>query len=255
MTNKKTTAFQKLSETIKILRDPIKGCPWDIKQTHESLKQYLIEESYELIDAIDNNPSEICNELGDVLLQVMLHSQIAEDENRFDIADVVNKLNDKLIERHPHVFGSTVCKDAEEVSKNWQANKVKSADGSLLSGISKHLPALHKANLIGKRVSQVGFDWTDVKSTLNKVEEEFNEYKNALNDKNNSDSIKEELGDLLFTIAQLARKHGLDAEELLQHGNEKFIKRFRQLENLANKPINVLTSIELEELWQKIKKS
>ena len=251
-TNDPATAFQRLVETIKALRDPENGCPWDLKQTHSSLKQYLIEEAYELIDAIDGEPAAIQEELGDVLLQVLLHSQIAADEDRFTITDVVNTITDKMIERHPHVFGNENRSDAEAVARIWEQQK-QSATRGLLAGISKSLPALQKAHLIGARTTRVGFDWENAQEAAKKVREEVEEYLTAISN-GEPTAIEEEFGDLLFSLAQVSRKQSFNAEEALQRACAKFTTRFEHMEAATNKPLAELTTTELEQLWQAAKK-
>jgi MazG family protein len=246
-------AFEALVETIKRLRDPETGCPWDLAQTHDSLKQYAIEETYELLDAIDSNPPAIKEELGDLLLQILLHSQIASDEQNFSIADVVEELNTKLIARHPHVFGDAHCEDAAAVTRSWEKSKQKEKRG-LLDGIPTGLPALLKAQLIGERTERVGFDWIDADDAVHKVKEEVEEYLTARMNNVSQSHIEEEFGDLLFSLVQLARKQSLNAEELLQRGCSKFTKRFQTMEQTATKPLSDLTSAELQELWQAVKK-
>lgn len=245
--------FQRLCELIAQLRDPETGCPWDLKQTHSSLKPYLIEEAYELIDAIDQQPDQIKYELGDVLLQVMLHAQIASDEQRFNIGDVIDALNNKLIERHPHVFGDKQVNSAEAVAENWTKAKQKKAIGSSILGeISNSLPALHKAGLLGTRAATIGFDWPDHTAVLGKIAEEIEELKQAaLSDDNQA--IEEELGDLLFAAAQLARKLNANPEEALQQACRKFTKRFKKMEALADRQLAQLNSTELEQLWLQVK--
>lgn len=246
-------AFAALVETIKKLRDPETGCPWDLAQTHASLKQYAIEETYELLDAIDANPPAIKEELGDLLLQVLLHSQIASDDQNFSIANVVEDLNAKLIARHPHVFGDAHCEDAAAVTRSWEKSKQNEKRG-LLDGIPAGLPALLKAQLIGERTERVGFDWIDADDAVHKVKEEVDEYLSARLTAVSQSHIEEEFGDLLFSLVQLARKQSLNAEELLQSGCRKFTRRFQTMEQTATKPLADLTSVELQELWESVKK-
>jgi len=248
--------FQKLVAIIADLRDPDTGCPWDIKQTHESLKPFLIEEAYETIDSIDNDGKGLSEELGDVLLQVLLHSQIGKDAGTFDISEVIELLTEKLIERHPHVFGDTKVTDAEEVTKNWEAIKKekKQSKESVVDGVPKAMPALLRAHAIGHKVARVGFDWENIGQVKEKVFEELGELIAELNSREQDQSkIKEEFGDLLFSLAQLARKMDFDPELLLKEANEKFCCRFRKMEELAAKDLTKFSAIELEELWQKIK--
>ena len=246
--------FEELVEIFKRLRDPKGGCPWDLKQTHQTLKPHLIEEAYEALDAIDSAPDKLPEELGDVLLQVMLHSQIAADEGEFTISDVVSVLSEKLIKRHPHVFGSAEVKTAEAALQNWE--KIKQAEKkpkeSILDGVPRSLPALLASHRIGEKVSQVGFDWISAENIKEKIEEELNEFLEAAP---GSAHQAEEFGDLLFTIAQLARKLGLNSEELLAQANQKFSRRFKQLEARAGKDPKEWTRERLDELWQEVKRS
>ena len=246
-------AFAALTATIAKLRDPDGGCPWDLKQTHETLKPYLIEESYELLDAIDAGPQALKEELGDVLLQVMLHSQIATDNKQFSITDVVTGLNEKLIARHPHVFGDSSCETAEDVTRSWEQSKQRE-NRSLLAGIPRSMPALQQAQLIGERTERVGFDWDSPAEVASKIEEELQEFLDATNNGETQERVEEEFGDLLFTLAQLGRKAELPCETILQKACDKFKKRFELLERKAARPLGELSRSELESLWQQIKK-
>jgi tetrapyrrole methylase family protein/MazG family protein len=248
--------FKKLCEVIAQLRNPRGGCPWDLEQTHSSLKQYMIEEAYETIDAIDNNPSKLSEELGDVLLQVMLHSQIGSDDGNFNICDVVETLTHKLIKRHPHVFSDTSVKGSAEVLQNWEKIKQKDLkpEQSVLDGVPSALPALLKAHRIGAKVGRIGFDWDTVEGVTDKVVEEMQEFVEASGRKNASrDEIQEEFGDFLFTLAQLARKLDFNSEDLLNGANSKFIRRFKAMEQKAGKPLSDLPRDELENLWAAVK--
>ncbi|RMG45278.1 MAG: nucleoside triphosphate pyrophosphohydrolase [Candidatus Dadabacteria bacterium] len=246
--------FGELLSIIKRLRDPENGCPWDLKQTHKTLKPYLIEESYELLDAIDNTPQKIPEELGDVLLQVVLHSQIGSDEDTFTIEDVLKGINQKLIERHPHIFADTKVDSAEEVLENWEAikNKKRTRGSSMLDGVPEAMPALLVSHRLGEKTARVGFDWERVSDVKEKVVEELGELVEALESKD-SEKISEEFGDLLFVLAQLIRKSGFNAEELLKAANKKFINRFKHMEQNTEKPLEKLTAEELEALWQEAK--
>jgi tetrapyrrole methylase family protein/MazG family protein len=205
-----------------------------------------------LLDAIDSQPDGIQEELGDVLLQIMLHSQIAADEERFSITDVINTINNKMIERHPHVFGDETRENAEAVAENWEKKKQADSRG-LLDGLPKGLPALQKAHLIGARTERVGFDWDNPESAAEKVKEEVDEYLEAVRENHSQSDIEEELGDLLFSIAQLSRKQSLNSEEVLQRANNKFIARFQHMEQEAKSPLAELTASELQNLWENAK--
>ena len=243
-------ALEHFESIIAKLRDPIGGCPWDLEQTHETLKQYLIEECYEVIDAIDSgSASDLQEELGDVLLQVVLHSQLAKESKNFDLNDVIQGISKKIVDRHPHVFGEVSAKNSTEVLRNWEQIKKseRSAKTSMLASIPRHLPALQKAQRFGEKVSRVGFDWPDATGAKAKVEEEVQEF---LATSGNSPSAKEELGDLLFSLAQVARKLGLNAEEALQDSCNKFSNRFSYIEEKAGEKLGDLSLDELEELWK-----
>ena len=238
------------------------GCPWDKEQTHESLKKNLIEETYELIDAIESeDDAQIIDELGDVLLQVVFHCQIADEEGRFCLEEVARGCCRKMIRRHPHVFGNTLAENSAAVLKQWEKiKKTESSNSSrqsVLDGVPKHLPALLKAEKIQKKAANVGFDWNSSKAIFEKIEEEIIETKESLqhHDKNH---IREELGDLLFAVINLCRFQGESAEEALLQAIDKFSNRFKFIEaELARKgvkPEKCSISV-LERLWQKSKKN
>ena len=257
-----TELFERLLGVIARLRDPKTGCPWDLEQTHESLKPYLIEEAYEALDAIDQGKTDkrylkLSEELGDVLLQVVLHSQIAKDNKEFSIDDVLRNLTEKLIHRHPHVFADLKVSSARQVTENWERLKQKEQPDSknLLAGLPKSMPALLKCHRIGEKVGRVGFDWTDSKEVREKVREELNEFLEADDKVQQRDPahVKEELGDMLFTLAQLARKMGLNAEDVLMEANDKFCGRFRQIEELSGHKLAEKTPEQLEAYWQQVK--
>jgi tetrapyrrole methylase family protein/MazG family protein len=245
--------FEELVQIFKKLRDPNGGCPWDLKQTHSSLKPYLIEESYETIDAIESAPEKLPEELGDVLLQVMLHSQIGADDKRFSISDVITILSEKMIKRHPHVFGTLEVKDSEGVLKNWE--KIKQADRKdtegILDGVPKSMPALLRSHRIGEKVARVNFDWDTAENIKEKVHEELTEFLQA--SPNDRAHQEEEFGDLLFTLAQLARKMSFNSEDLLQRANQKFINRFKKVAALAGADQANWQRDKLEELWEQVK--
>lgn len=253
-------SFTKLIEIIKKLRAP-DGCPWDRKQTHNSLLPSLYEESYEVADTILNEDKEhLKEELGDLLLQILLHSQIASEEKSFDINDVVTMLNEKLIRRHPHVFGNEKANSADEVTKIWAAVKNKEKQNknkhSILSDIGKGFPPIKKAIKIQKNVSKVGFDWPDYKGAFAKIEEELAELKEAIADGSDVKNIEEEIGDLLFSIVNVSRFFKVDAEVALVKTNKKFINRFNYIEaklKESNKDISTCSLEELDNLWNKAK--
>lgn len=262
--NLRNRTFARLHEIVDILRSP-EGCPWDREQTHESLRKNLIEETYEVLETIDeDDPDHMKEELGDLLLQIMLHSQMEEELGTFNVYDVIEGLNDKLIFRHPHVFGDTNANDAEEALKNWEGMKaeekrrkgVKPEELSVLSGVPRDLPALMKAYKLQKKASKVGFDWDNAKDCIAKIREEIDELQEAIDtDAAPNDQILE-LGDLLFAVTNVARFIGADPEEALTRTNRKFVRRFQYIEqSLQRKGKSVKDSSleEMEELWQEAK--
>ncbi|MEH7251224.1 nucleoside triphosphate pyrophosphohydrolase [Neobacillus niacini] len=250
--------FSKLREIIATLRGP-NGCPWDKEQTHESLKKYLIEETFEVIEAIDSGDIDhLVEELGDVLLQVLLHAQIGEDEGYFAIEDIIEVLSAKMIRRHPHVFGDNQAKDSKEVLRNWQEIKRQEkgeTEGSLLDGISKSMPNLIRAYDIQKKAAKVGFDWQEITPALEKVKEELDEFESEIKGQSLVNA-KKEFGDILFAFVNVARFLEIHPEEALFETNEKFIRRFQFIEakvKKSNKPIEAYTLEELDQFWDEAK--
>lgn len=253
-------SFDQLIQIMSQLRGP-GGCPWDHEQTHQTLTKFLIEETYEVINAIDNkNMPHLREELGDLLLQIVFHAQMAGERGDFTIEDVAKEISEKLIRRHPHVFADTKVKDAGEVVKNW--NQIKSQEknnkqqDSLLSSIPQQLPALMQAYKLSKRAGRVGFDWKEPKEVLPKIEEELNELKEAVQKKGQTE-IEYEFGDILFALTNLARHLNIDAEESLRQSNNRFRKRFASMEDFIkkdNKKMEELTLEQWEAYWQKAKK-
>ncbi|MBD5207468.1 MAG: nucleoside triphosphate pyrophosphohydrolase [Bacteroidales bacterium] len=233
-------------------------CPWDAKQTNESLRPNTIEEVYELADALmANDTTNISKELGDVLLHVAFYSKIAEEKGDFDIADVCTRLKDKLIFRHPHIYGDVDAKDAAQVSKNWEEIKLREKGGNktVLSGVPATLPALIKASRIQEKARNVGFDWEDREDVWKKVKEEIGEVESEIN-RQNQKGIDEEFGDLLFSIINAARLYGVNPENALEHTNRKFIRRFNHIEARAAEmgiPIRNMTLAQMDELWNEAK--
>ncbi|MFE4814193.1 nucleoside triphosphate pyrophosphohydrolase [Peribacillus simplex] len=255
--------FSKLRQVIAELRGP-DGCPWDKKQTHESLKKYLIEEAYELIDSIDEDDDEgMIGELGDVLLQVMLHSQIGEDEGMFTIDDVIEGITAKMIRRHSHVFGDVEVNGEEDVLVNWQKIKENEkgsgtkAPQSILDGIEKSLPNLLRAEEYQKRAAKVGFDWDEVSEAWKKVREEVQELEEEILSPNRDvDRIKSELGDLFFALVNISRYYDIQAEEAVYKANQKFHRRFTYIEECIQRANNKFEDYTLEELdsyWDEAK--
>jgi len=257
--------FSKLREVIKTLRGP-NGCPWDRKQTHESLKRYAIEETYELLEAIDEQDDEhLVEELGDVLLQVLLHAQIGEDNGYFNMEDVIGRLTEKMIRRHPHVFADVTANSSEEVVSNWEeikkqekseAGRNENKEISLLDGIPASMPNLLKALKLQKKAAKVGFDWKEEAPMWMKLQEEISEWLHEIKE-GSYDAAVEEFGDVLFAFVNLARFHKIDPEEALRQTNEKFTRRFRYIEQAVNERGDKLqeqTLVKLDELWEEAKK-
>ncbi len=248
-------SFDDLIEIMARLRA---GCPWDREQTHRTLVPYLIEETYEVVEAIEADDLDaLCEELGDLLLQIVFHSQLGSEVGKFTVADVVDALSNKMVRRHPHVFGDAVIEDVDSQWRSWEALKSKEKTGlkrkSRLEGIPKHLGALQRGQRMQEKASRVGFDWRDVSGVLDKLHEELTELAEARREKQDDPHVREELGDVLFTIVNLARALGIDAETAMREANEKFYRRFSFMEERAaadGKSLSDLSLNELEELWQ-----
>ncbi|MBN2669287.1 MAG: nucleoside triphosphate pyrophosphohydrolase [Bacteroidales bacterium] len=258
MHNRKTQ-LNAIERLLNIMDDLRVGCPWDKKQTFESLRKLTIEETYELADAIaEKNLSEIKKELGDLLLHIVFYSKIGSESNAFDFADVANSISEKLIYRHPHIYGDTKVKDDLEVLENWEALKLKEKkDKRVLEGVPKSLPALVKANRIQEKVRGVGFDWDEKSQIWDKVQEELNELKDELTLENNFEKQEAEFGDFLFSMINAARLYGIDPEMALERTNKKFTKRFNYLEDETIRKGKSLHDMNLEEMnaiWEKAKK-
>ncbi|MBO6620593.1 MAG: nucleoside triphosphate pyrophosphohydrolase [Balneola sp.] len=245
--------FEDLIELVSILR---KECPWDRKQTHHSIKDNLIEEAYEAIEALDNNDfDEFKKELGDLLLHVVFHSNIASETKTFDIGEVIYTLMEKLIRRHPHVFGEEAVSGEVQVAENWENIKLKEGKKSTLDGLPDHLPALIRAQRMQEKAANVGFDWPEWKLAWEKLDEELNEFKEALQ-KNDVNASSEEFGDVLFSMVNVARYFNLVAEDSLRQTNKKFEKRFKFIESelkKSDKTLKEATLEEMDELWNEAK--
>ncbi|HEY1654883.1 MAG TPA: nucleoside triphosphate pyrophosphohydrolase [Candidatus Tumulicola sp.] len=237
------------------------GCPWDREQTHRTLVPYLIEETYEVVEAIEGGDADaLCEELGDLLLQIVFHSQVAVETGKFGVADVVDALANKMVRRHPHVFGDAVIEDVDAQWRNWERLKALEKTGqrrkSRLDGIPKQLGALQRGQRMQEKASRVGFDWPGVAGVLEKIVEELGELAEARRRSQDDPHVREELGDVFFTLVNLARVLGIDAETATRQANEKFYKRFTFMEARAaadGKALSDLSSEELEELWKKAK--
>lgn len=247
--------FEELINIMVKLREK-DGCPWDKEQTHESLKPYLLEEAYEVLEALDqNSDDDLKEELGDLLLQVVFHSQIADEEKRFSIKDVLDTINDKLTRRHPHVFGNVNIETAEEQRVHWEKLKKHEGKESVIDGVPKNLPALLKAHRTQQKASTVGFDWDKQDQVWKKVHEEIHELDKAVQS-NNQSAISEEFGDLLFALVNLSRFLHVNPEESLRQANEKFNMRFKKVEQTIIKQGKSLKDATLEEMdavWNRIK--
>lgn len=232
-------------------------CPWDREQTLESLRNLTIEETYELADAImDHDMDEVRKELGDLMLHIVFYSKIGSEEGVFDVADVLNGICDKLVFRHPHVFGDTKVDGAEEVLENWEELKMKEGNRSVLAGVPVSLPAMIKSHRIQDKVRAVGFDWDHREQVWDKVNEEINEVKHELNNGQDPAKTEEEIGDLLFSIINAARLYNVEPETALERTNRKFIGRFKFLEKRAQemgKSLKEMSLDEMEAIWQEAK--
>ena len=252
---KDMSQFATLVDIIARLRAP-DGCPWDRKQTHASLRENLLEECYEALEALDEGDSgKLCDELGDLLMQIVLHAQIATETGEFELGDILASINNKLIHRHPHIFGSTKVKDVEEVRHNWEVLKQeeREAGTSILASVPRQMPALGYSQAIQHRVVQVGFDWEDIDDIIDKLTEEVNEFKQT----ESQEQRTQEFGDLLFTLVNIARRLGIDSETALREANRKFYRRFSYMEEVCHKRGLNFAGLSFDEqnaLWEEAKK-
>ena len=262
------TEVERLLGIMAQLRDPQTGCPWDVEQTFSSIAPYTIEEAYEVADAIArNNLSDLRDELGDLLLQVVFHARMAEEAGEFDFSDVARSINDKMVRRHPHVFANQAVASTDELNQQWETLKAQERAASsgaentpsALDGVALGLPALTRAEKIQKRASRVGFDWQELDPVVAKVEEELREVLEASSaEQVNQAKIEEEMGDYLFSAVNLARHLKIDPETALRNATQKFSQRFQQVEALAEQQqttVSELDMAELDELWNQIKRS
>lgn len=254
-------ALERLVDVVAQLRHPETGCPWDLEQTQKSLIPYVIEEAYEVVDAIQVGERDaIAEELGDLLLQVVLQAQVASDNREFDLATVAHGIADKLIRRHPHVFGDVSVESTEDVHRNW--DRIKAEEKGIphepdklspkLTKYNRTLPPLMAASKISVKAAKAGFEWDDINGVWDKFHEELDEFHQAIAHEP-KENQQAELGDLLFTLVNIARWHGLDPAEALQTTNRRFISRFQQVESVADKPLGDYTLEELETFWQQAK--
>ncbi len=256
MKNSRKDQLQAFDKLLTIMDELREQCPWDKKQTMETLRHLTIEETYELGDAIlENDLNEVKKELGDVLLHIVFYAKIGSETNDFDIADVCNDICEKLISRHPHIYGDVEVADEEEVKRNWENLKLKEGKKSVLEGVPKSLPALIKASRIQDKVAGVGFDWEEPQQVFEKLQEELGELQHEVNE-NNQEKIEAEFGDVLFSMINYARFLKVNPENALERTNKKFIKRFQYLESKAkdlNKSLKDMTLAEMDVFWNEAK--
>lgn len=255
--------IQKLLDIMVALRDPVSGCPWDKKQDFHSISAYTIEEAYEVADAIERNDLyDLKDELGDLLFQVAFHSRLAEEQGAFEFRDVANAINEKMVRRHPHVFGEDTTTDQVELDQQWERHKQVEREGknlkneSALSGIVSTLPALRWSQKLQKRAAGTGFDWPDIVPVFKKLNEEVEELKAEIQQVDNQSRIMDELGDVLFVCVNLAMHLQIDAEQALRHANNKFLSRFARMEQLMGQDglsFSELALDQMEQYWQKAK--
>jgi nucleoside triphosphate diphosphatase len=266
LTEDAAEAFRKLAAIMARLRDPVSGCPWDLEQNFSTIAPYTIEEAYEVADAIERaSLPDLREELGDLLFQVVFHSRMAEEQGAFTLADVVTSINDKMIRRHPHVFGASDARTSDEQTVAWEQMKAAERAAkseakrapSELDGVARALPALLRAEKLQKRAARTGFDWTETPPIFDKLDEEIGEVKEAIAS-GDPEAIEDEIGDLLFVAANLARRLSVDPEQALRKANAKFERRFRAMEAAAWEDDVDFSSLSLDEqeaYWQRIKRA
>lgn len=251
-----SAALERLIQIVKKLRSP-EGCEWDRAQTSKSLRPYLIEEAYEVIESInEEDPQKVKEELGDLLLHIVFQAELGNDNNDFHLAESINHISDKLVRRHPHVFGSTKVNGMQDIKKNWEEIKKEEGRNSLMEGLPKSLPALLQARRIQERASEVNFEWDDIKFVWDKLSEEIDELKEAISEKD-LDKIEDEMGDVLFSMVNLSRFLSTNPEEALKRTNRKFINRFQKIEvhlEARSLTFNDMSLDELDKIWDAAKK-
>lgn len=254
--NTRQQQLEAIDRLLTIMDELRVGCPWDRKQTMQSLRHLTIEETYELGDAIlDNDLEEVKKELGDLLLHIIFYSKIGSETNDFDIADVAHSISDKLVDRHPHIYGDIEVEDEQEVQRNWEKLKLKEGKKSVLEGVPRSLPAMVKASRIQDKVAGVGFDWEEPQQVFEKLQEELGELQEEVN-ANDQEKIEAEFGDVLFSMINYARFLKVDPESALERTNKKFIKRFQYLESKATtlgKSLSDMTLAEMDVFWEEAK--
>jgi XTP/dITP diphosphohydrolase len=255
--NSREKKLENFGRLLDIMDDLRAGCPWDMKQTMESLRYLTIEETYELSDAVlDKNLNEVRGEIGDLMLHLVFYSKIGDEQNAFDVADVLEAICDKLVHRHPHIYGDTEAATEEEVKRNWEKLKLKEGKKSVLEGVPKSLPAMVKASRIQEKAKGVGFDWDNREQVWAKVQEELGELQEELFANADRDKIESEFGDVLFSLINYARFIGINPEDALEKTNRKFIYRFQHLESMAaknGKALNDMTLEEMDVFWEEAK--
>ncbi len=255
MSSESPLDIESLHRIMARLRAP-DGCPWDRAQTHESLRPYLIEEAYEVIDALETKDSNaLCEELGDLLLQIVFHAQLAEERDEFDLGDVIRSINDKMVRRHPHVFGDESAANSSEVRDRWE--ELKRAEGrGLFAGLPRHLPSLLRAQRVGEKVANLGFDWPEIQPVIDKIREELDELEAEFGAE--QPRIEAELGDVLFAITNLARHLEVNAESALSGSTARFERRFLEVQSIASergKDLRECPLAELDEMWEQAKRT
>jgi MazG family protein len=254
----KENTYRQFEDFVNIVKRLRKDCPWDRIQTHLSLRRCLLEETYEVLEVIDeNNMNELKKELGDILLQVVFHSNIAEEANEFTLSDVIKSETEKLIERHPHVFGDVKAESSDEVKRNWEKLKKNEGRKSVIEGIPEELPALLKAYRMQEKASRVGFDWKNEKPVFEKILEEINELRANVDSGKEHRELEDELGDVLFSIVNYSRFLKVNPEDALRRTIKKFRERFQEIEKYAeenNKPLEEMTLDEMDVIWNRAKK-
>ncbi len=252
--NDKDTKLKAFGRLLDIMDELREKCPWDRKQTFESLRNLTIEETYELTDAIlEKDYEEMKGEIGDIMLHLVFYSKIAEEQKLFDVADSINFCCEKLIRRHPHIYGDTEVKDAEEVKKNWEQLKKKEGKKSVLSGVPNSLPALVKAYRMQDKTAQVGFEWENIDQVWEKVKEEVGELHETISEAESIERKEDEFGDVLFSLVNYARFAGIDPETALAKTNRKFKSRFEYIEKNASKALEEMSLAEMDALWDEAK--
>lgn len=249
-----TTQLQAFDRLLTIMDELREQCPWDRKQTMESLRNLTIEETYELADAIlDKDVEGVKEEIGDLMLHMVFYAKIASEQKAWDIADALNAVCDKLVARHPHIYGDVEVKDEEDVKRNWEQLKLKEGKKSVLAGVPKSLPAMVKAYRMQEKTAQVGFEWEETEQVWEKVQEELAEFKETLDKQESQKRKEEEFGDLLFSLINYARFNDIDPETALERVNQKFKNRFEYIEAQAPKPLEEMSLEEMDMLWNKAK--